>query len=70
MKGLVQQIMIPNGFTLALDWTAGQFTNGPTYERCVYANSVNTVLQFYVYSSTFSDGSAATVLQVLAYTAE
>ena len=70
MKGLVQQIMIPNGFTLALDWTAGQFTNGPTYERCVYANSVNTVLQFYVYSSTFSDGSPATVLQVLAYTAE
>ena len=70
MKSLVQSLMIPNGFELALDWTAGQFTSGTAFERCAYVNGAKTVLEFYVYSSQFSDGTAATVLQVLAYTAE
>ena len=70
MKSLVASMMIPNGFELALDWTAGTFSSGTAFERCIYVNGANTVLQFYVYSSQFQDGSQATVLQVLAYTYE
>ena len=70
MKSLVASVMVPNGFELVLDWTAGTFSSGTAFERCIYINGANTVLQFYVYSAQFQDGSQATVLQVLAYTYE
>lgn len=67
MKLIVERYFVPAEFSLVTDWTADQFESGTPMEFCVYKNSLNTYIEFAVYSYTFSWG-AATVLQAYAYT--
>lgn len=67
MKTLVGRIFVPAEFTLVQDWANDTFNDGTPIEFCVYKNSLNTYVEFVVYSYTFSWGDA-TVLQAYAYT--
>ena len=69
MKYYTENLFVPAGFELVVDWTADEFEDGTACEYCIYLCG-DTVLEFVVYSDVYQETTDVTCLDVYAWTAE